>query len=189
MSFLTHTAEISLMYAIVRTGGKQIKVAAGDVVKVERLMGDAGDKVTLDEILLVSDGSKVSIGSPLVKDAKVTATILEQARDRKVTIFKKRRRHNYRRKKGHRQHLTVLQVMEITAGGKTTKAEKVVASRVKPAAAAKAPAAKAAKAAPAKAAAKPAEKKAAAAKPAAAAKKTTAAKPAAKKPAAKKTSK
>ncbi|MAI62259.1 MAG: 50S ribosomal protein L21 [Micavibrio sp. TMED27] len=99
------------MFAVIRTGGKQYKVQKDDVVKVEKLDVKEGDKVELDEVLFV-DGK---IGSPLVKGAKVIAEVLEQARAPKITVFKKKRRQNYRRKKGHRQHQTVLRVKEIKA--------------------------------------------------------------------------
>ncbi|HEX2859914.1 MAG TPA: 50S ribosomal protein L21 [Alphaproteobacteria bacterium] len=101
------------MYAIVQTGGKQLKVAVGDTVTVERLTGDKGAKVTLDKVLLVADGSKLSVGTPLLAGATVQAEIAEQGRNEKVIIFKKRRRQNYRRKKGHRQHNTVLKITGI----------------------------------------------------------------------------
>ena len=139
------------MYAIVKTGGKQIKVSTGDKLRVERLAGEAGDKVSLDEILLIGDGDKVTVGTPLIKDASVEATIVEQKRDRKILVFKKKRRHNYRRKAGHRQHLTVLEITGISTDGKkasSTKAaakpaaEKKTASAEKKAPAAKKPAAK-----------------------------------------------
>ncbi len=142
------------MYAIVKTGGKQIKVSAGDKLRVEHLEGEAGDKVTLNEVLLIGDGDKVTVGTPLIKDANVEAKIVEQKRDRKVIIFKKKRRHTYRQKNGHRQHLTVLEVLAISADGKKATAPKKAAAKTETAAK---PAAKAA----AKPAAKPAAKKAA----------------------------
>lgn len=140
------------MYAIVKTGGKQIKVSTGDKLRVERLAGEAGDKVTLSDVLLIGNGDKVTVGTPLVKDAAVEATIVEQKRDRKVIVFKKKRRHNYRRKAGHRQHLTVLEITGISTDGKKAAAPKAAA---KPAAEKKETAAKPA------AAKKPAAKKAA----------------------------
>ncbi len=96
------------MFAVLRTGGKQYKVANGDVLSVEKLVGNVGDKVELTDLLMV-DGK---LGAA-VKGAKVVAEIVEQFRDDKVIIFKKRRRHNYRRKKGHRQYLTAIKVTEI----------------------------------------------------------------------------
>ncbi|MCB1531270.1 MAG: 50S ribosomal protein L21 [Alphaproteobacteria bacterium] len=100
------------MFAVIRTGGKQYKVQKDDVVKVEKLAGDAGSKVELDEVLFVG-GDKATIGNPLVKGAKVVAEIIAQDRGPKITVFKKKRRQNYRRKKGHRQDLTVLRIKDI----------------------------------------------------------------------------
>jgi len=97
------------MFAVIKTGGKQYKVAPNDVILVEKLPGLAGDTVTLDQVLMVGD----KIGAPLVAGASVTATLVEQTRGEKVIIFKKKRRQNYRRKKGHRQDLTVLRIAAI----------------------------------------------------------------------------
>lgn len=141
------------MYAIIKTGGKQVKVNAGDIIKIEKLEAEAGSAVKFDQVLLVSDGSNVQVGTPLVAGATVTGTVLEQKRDEKVIIFKKRRRQGYRRTKGHRQYLTVVHIGEIAAGGKSAKAEKP-AKVAAPKAEAKAEAPKAA-------AKKPAAKKAA----------------------------
>lgn len=99
------------MFAVIRTGGKQYKVAKGDVIAVEKLAGDAGAKVEFDDVLMA--GSKV--GAPLIAGAKVLAEVVKQFRDEKVIIFKKRRRHNYRRKKGHRQYLTQVKITDIKA--------------------------------------------------------------------------
>lgn len=99
------------MFAVIRTGGKQYKVANGDVISVEKLEGTAGDKVEISEVLMA--GNK--IGAPLLSGAMVLAEIVKQFRDDKVVIFKKRRRHNYRRKKGHRQYLTEIKITEIKA--------------------------------------------------------------------------
>ena len=104
------------MHAVVRTGAKQYRVAEGDVIKVERLEGEAGDTVTLGEVLMLG-GDSPEIGAPTVAGASVAAEILEQGRDAKIIVFKKRRRQNYRRKKGHRQHMTVLRIDEILTGG------------------------------------------------------------------------
>ena len=103
------------MFAVIRTGGKQYKVQKDDKIKVEKLDGKAGDSLKIDDVLFVSDGKKATIGDPVVKGATVTVKVVEQMRDEKVTIFKKKRRQNYRRKNGHRQELTVLQVMDIKA--------------------------------------------------------------------------
>jgi large subunit ribosomal protein L21 len=171
------------MFAIVRTGGKQYRVAPGDKIVVEKLAGSAGDSVTLDDVLLAGEGSDLKSTSGLT----VAAEIIAQAKGEKVTVFKKRRRHNYRRKAGHRQQHTILKILSIGGKGtakkeaapKAEKAEKPVsdaapAKEAKPAAQKKAAAPKAEKqavpakakstkdAAPAKAAAK---KAAPAAKP------------------------
>ena len=97
------------MFAIIRTGGKQYRVQKDDKIEVEKLDVEAGKSVDLDEVLFV-DGK---IGEPLVKGAKVVAKVLEQKRGPKITVFKKKRRQNYRRKKGHRQNLTLLQITDI----------------------------------------------------------------------------
>lgn len=104
------------MFAVVKTGGKQYRVEPSSVIRVEKLLVNEGDKVSLDQVLMLSDGNKVTVGAPLVEGAVVHATVMKQMRDRKVIIFKKKRRHNYRRKKGHRQHLTVLKIEQISAG-------------------------------------------------------------------------
>ena len=102
------------MFAIVKTGGKQYKVAKDSVIKVEKIEGQLGSKVELDQVLLVGEASKASfIGTPTVKGAKVTAEIVSQFKDDKVIVFKKKRRHNYRRKAGHRQNLTELKILNI----------------------------------------------------------------------------
>jgi large subunit ribosomal protein L21 len=100
------------MYAVIKTGGKQYRVATNDVIEVEKLEGEPGATVTLDQVLMVG-GEQPRIGTPLVDGARVTAEVLEQGRGPKIIIFKKKRRKNHRRKKGHRQHLTVLRVREI----------------------------------------------------------------------------
>ncbi len=103
------------MYAVIKTGGKQYKVASGDVLRVEKLEGEAGASITFDQVLLVDDAGKITIGAPLVAGASVTAQIVAQARDPKILVFKKKRRHKYRRKNGHRQLQTVLHVTDIKA--------------------------------------------------------------------------
>jgi large subunit ribosomal protein L21 len=111
------TSEVpSLMYAVIRTGGKQYKVAEDDVIVVETVPAEAGASVTLDEVLLVADGAATTVGTPTIAGAEVTATVVEHKQGDKVLIFKKRRRHNYRRKIGHRQPLTVLKITGISAG-------------------------------------------------------------------------
>ena len=104
------------MYAIVQTGGKQLKVAVGQTVQVEKLVGDVGTMVSLNDVLLVAEGDKMSVGLPKVVGASVTAKIVAHTKGDKIVIFKKRRRQNSRRKNGHRQHLTTLEVTAIAAG-------------------------------------------------------------------------
>ncbi|HET6519851.1 MAG TPA: 50S ribosomal protein L21 [Geminicoccaceae bacterium] len=101
------------MYAVIKTGGKQYRVAEGDVIRVERLDGDVGGTLALDQVLMVGGGEEPRIGTPLVQGASVTVEVLDQTRGPKIIVFKKKRRKNYRRKKGHRQDLTVLRVREI----------------------------------------------------------------------------
>ena len=133
------------MFAVLRTGGKQYRVAAGDKIAVEKLAGEAGDKITLGEVLLAGDGGEIADAAGVV----VSAEIIAQARSEKVIVFKKRRRHNYRRKNGHRQSLTLLRILSV--GGEEKQATRKEAAPVEASAEA-APAKKA----PAKKAAKPA---------------------------------
>ena len=158
------------MYAVVKTGGKQYKVAKDDKIVVDRLEAEAGSELVLDEVLMVANGDQVNVGSPTVKDAVVGATVIRHTRGDKIMVFRRKRRKNFRRIRGHRQDLTLIQITDIATDGKLKPAAKK-AETAKPAAKTdetdKAPAAK-------KAAAKPAAKKA-----------TTSEKPAAKtKPAA-----
>jgi len=103
------------MFAVVKTGGKQYKVAQGDIIQVEKLLAEAGSKVDLAEILMLCDDGKVTVGAPFVAGAKVSAEVVEQARTGKLIVFKKKRRQNYRRKNHHRQAYTVLKITAITA--------------------------------------------------------------------------
>ena len=103
------------MFAIIRTGGKQYKVAQDTYLQVEKLDANVGDKIQISEVLMVSDGTTTTVGAPIINGAVVTAEILEQGRAEKVIIFKKRRRQNYRRKNGHRQHLTTIKITSIKA--------------------------------------------------------------------------
>jgi large subunit ribosomal protein L21 len=103
------------MYAVVRTGGKQHRVAPGDAVRVEKLDGEVGDRVELSEVLLVAGDGDARIGTPLVAGAKVVGTITAQDRSDKITVFKMKRRKGYRRKAGHRQHYTEVRVDGIEA--------------------------------------------------------------------------
>ena len=103
------------MFAVVKTGGKQYKVAQGDVIQVEKLVGEAGTKVQLAQVLMINDNGKAKIGAPFVAGAKVDAEIVGQERSRKVIVFKKKRRQNYRRKNTHRQDYTILRITGIAA--------------------------------------------------------------------------
>lgn len=105
------------MFAVVRTGGKQYKVARGDYVHVERLQAEPGAALSLDDVLLVSHGDTQLVGAPRVEGASVATEVIGHERSDKVIVFKKRKRQNYRRKKGHRQHYTVLKVLGISAAG------------------------------------------------------------------------
>ena len=154
------------MFAVVRTGGKQYRVAAGDKIVVEKLDGNAGDRITLGDILLAGDGSDLKSTDGLT----VAAEIVAQAKGDKVTVFKKRRRHNYRRKKGHRQQHTILKIVAIGDHKEQKKAAPKADAQPKAAAPAKAsppadkptenPAPKDQKAAGAEKPAKPAKAKA-----------------------------
>lgn len=102
------------MYAVIKTGGKQYRVAKDDVVVIERLPGDAGAKIEFDQVLMVGSGASVKVGTPLVAGAKVTGELVGEARGPKLIAFKKRRRKNSRRKKGHRQDLSTVRITSIT---------------------------------------------------------------------------
>jgi large subunit ribosomal protein L21 len=151
------------MYAVIKTGGKQYRVQAGDVLVVEKLDGEAGAEIAFNEVLMVGEGADVTVGAPLVEGAVVNATLIETRKGEKVKIFKKIRRQGYRRTRGHRQQESVLRVTSVAAGkgqedkwdgqvDLTTKAVLDARARnlksVAEAAAAPAPAPKAAKAAP-----------------------------------------
>ena len=181
------------MYALVRTGGKQYRVAEDDTILVERIAADEGAEVILDDVVMLGDNDKVTIGTPRVEGAAVRATIVSQTRGPKIIIFRRKRRKNHRRIQGHRQDLTLLKINAIAEDGKSLKpktapakvaAGKKAAPKVEAKAASKKAAAK--KNAAKKAAVKP-EAKAASKKTAA--KKTTARKAAAKTTAAKKAAK
>lgn len=104
-----------MMFAVVKTGGKQYRVAPGDVVLVERLAGEEGQPISLTDVLMVYEGGNITIGSPLVSGVSIEATIKAQTRGDKIIVFKKKRRQGYRRKKGHRQDLTLLTINSIQA--------------------------------------------------------------------------
>jgi large subunit ribosomal protein L21 len=103
------------VYAIVRTGGKQYRVKAGDVVRVERLTAPLGSTVTLDEVLLVADEAGTRVGAPRLENVTVLATVVEEGRDRKVRVFKYKKRKHYRRTKGHRQAFTAVRIDKVQA--------------------------------------------------------------------------
>jgi len=103
------------MYAIVRTGGKQYQVAQGERLRVEKLPGNVGDSIDLDEVLMLVDGENITVGQPLVEGAKISAKIVEQGKDKKVLVYKKKRRKGYEVKKGHRQFFTALEITSISA--------------------------------------------------------------------------
>jgi large subunit ribosomal protein L21 len=106
------------MYAVIKTGGKQYRVSPGDVLVVEKILGDAGAKVKLDKVLIVGeDGKDPEVGIPMISDAAVNCEVIEQSRADKVIVFKKKRRQGYKRKRGHRQNQTVLRVLDINGKG------------------------------------------------------------------------
>ena len=110
------------MYAVIKTGGKQYKVSKDDIISVEKLSEDTGKKIKLNEVLIISDKGKPIVGDPLIKGASVEAEIMDHSRAAKITVFKKKRRHNYRRKKGHKQNITNLKILSINASQGKTKA-------------------------------------------------------------------
>jgi large subunit ribosomal protein L21 len=120
------------MFAVIKTGGKQYKVAANDVLKIEKLDSEAGDVVTFDQVLMVGDGADVTIGAPLVAGALVAGQLLETKKQKTIIVFKKERRHNYRRRNGHRQLLSTVRITEILTGGAkvTTQPDERVKARL-----------------------------------------------------------
>ena len=102
------------MFASIKTGGKQYKVSEGDVIKVEKIEAEAGDKIEFDQVLMVA-GDDVKVGSPVVEGAKVSAEVLDQKKDKKIVIFKFKAKKNYRKKKGHRQPYTLVKIEKIDA--------------------------------------------------------------------------
>lgn len=115
------------MFAVIKTGGKQYRVAAADVITVEKLTAEPGAAVTFGEVLMVVDGEATTIGAPLVAGASVAGEVVEQTRGDKVRIFKRKRRKHYRRTAGHRQQLTVVKITDILTGGATKAAKKAKA--------------------------------------------------------------
>ena len=120
------------MLAVFKTGGKQYSVKAGQILKVEKLEGKKGDNVSFKDVLAVSENAQNTIGAPLVDGAVVEAKILDQIRDKKIIVFKKRKRQNYRSTQGHRQYLTVLKIESISLGGKKSATTKKETETVKP---------------------------------------------------------
>lgn len=109
-----HLVEV-VMYAVIKTGGKQYRVTSGETLKIETIPGDVGSAVVLDKVLMVSDGDKLSVGKPLLTGATVTATIVSNGRGDKVKIFKMRRRKHYQKNQGHRQNYTEIRIDGISA--------------------------------------------------------------------------
>ncbi len=175
------------MYAVIKTGGKQYRVQAGDLLVVEKLEGEPGANVAFGDVLMLGDGETVTLGAPIVEGATVNATLIETRKGLKVKIFKKRRRQGYRRTRGHRQHESVLRVTSVAGAGKTVNWDGVVDMTTKAVLNARARNLKLEEAASAKAAlaaetAQAPAKKAAAPKAAPAEKKAAPKKAAAKKP-------
>jgi len=183
------------MFAVFETGGKQYRVSPDDIIRVERLSEDAGTALELSEVLAIGDGDTLTLGKPRIDGARVAATIIDHVRADKIIVFRKNRRKNYRRKRGHRQHLTVLRIDEILAAGQKrskvaepAKADEPAAKKPKSEAAAKKPAAETKTAAAKKPAAKSDAAKKSKAADSAAAPKASAAKSEAKETKAKKDS-
>ncbi len=152
------------MFAVIKTGGKQYRVAADQTLEVEKLVGDAGDAIVFDKVLMVGGDGEPAVGAPLVKGASVAAEIVEHKRGPKIIVFKKRRRKNSRSKNGHRQDLTLVRITDILTGGKKPAAKKAKAA-AKDAEKTEKPKAAAPKAAAPKAEAKAKAKQASAAAP------------------------
>jgi len=117
-SFESVANEALIMYAVIKTGGKRYRVAAGDKLRVEKLAGDVGSDITFDQVLMLADGDNVTIGAPLVDGASVQAKVLAHGRGDKVMVFKFRRRKHYRKTQGHRQDYTEIEIGAIGAAGK-----------------------------------------------------------------------
>jgi len=101
------------MYALIKTGGKQYRVAEGDTLRVEKIEGEVGEVVEFEEVLMIANGERVEIGRPMLKDSKVVGEIVEQGKGEKIIVFKSKRRKGYRKKQGHRQQYTALRIKEI----------------------------------------------------------------------------
>jgi large subunit ribosomal protein L21 len=120
------------MFAVIKTGGKQYKVAEGDEIIIEKLAVEAGKNVTFEDVLMLGDGKTVTVGEPMVSGASVVGTVSEHRKGDKVLIMKKRQRNTYRRKKGHRQHEMVVTIDSILADGKKAPAKKAAAKKAAP---------------------------------------------------------
>lgn len=151
-----------MTFAVIKTGGKQYKVAANDVVKIEKIDAQPGDVVTFDQVLMVGEGDAVTVGAPLVEGALVAGQFIATEKERTIIILKKERRQHYDRRNGHRQRLSTVRITEILTGGKkpTTKVDEIAKARAEKRAAAAAAAASATVTEAPKAAAKPVAKKA-----------------------------
>ena len=117
------------MFAIINIAGKQFRVEEGDQLKVPHLSVEAGKSLTLDQVLLINDGKKVTLGSPLLSNASISATIVEHGRDRKIRIFKKKRRKGYRRNNGHRQNYSLIKIGSISSTATKKKASKTATTK------------------------------------------------------------
>lgn len=121
------------MFAVIKTGGKQYKVVEEDVVQVEKLDAKTGSKIAFDNVLMVGDSSSSTFGTPLVEGASVSGTVMEQGRDDKILVFKRKRRQGYRRLKGHRQHVTLVKITNIiTKDKKTSPPKEEISAKDKP---------------------------------------------------------
>jgi large subunit ribosomal protein L21 len=114
LPFVEYFQEVH-MYAVIKTGGKQYRVAAGEKIKVEQIAADVGQEIVIDQVLAVGNGSEIKVGTPLVSGATVTVTVVAHGRHDKVRIFKMRRRKHYQKRQGHRQNFTELQIASIAA--------------------------------------------------------------------------
>lgn len=112
------------MHAIIETGGKQYKVAEGDTIFIEKLPNEAGDKVTFDKVLAILDGDKATFGAPVVEGAKVEAQVVKNGKGKKIIVFKYKPKKNYRRRQGHRQPYTKVEILAVNAAGKKKTAKK-----------------------------------------------------------------
>jgi large subunit ribosomal protein L21 len=120
------------MFAVIRTGGKQYKVAPDDVIAIERIQGEPGAEIELGEVLMLGDGANLTMGTPTVAGARVAVTVVDQNKADKVLIFKKKRRQGYHRTRGHRQQQTVVRITEILAAGQQRSARPAEAAAAKP---------------------------------------------------------